>query len=164
MLSSKWSRQLALNASIALVLEFTIIYVVCFFLADRRYESPVTYALMGLAGLYAFRIANWLINTLVSTAVYYLTKSQRVSALVAMFYQYKIPVNEATMFADGNGLYEAIAASNDTSADAKRFAVMSIGEFNGIRFSNRALGLMQMYAVSDAAWERYRSEVNAKRT
>jgi hypothetical protein len=162
MFSTKWSRQLAMNLVIALALEFATLYVVCLFLADRRYESPITYAFIGLAGLYAFRVANGVLNIIVNSAVYYVTKRQRVSSLVAMFYQYRIPVNEETMFTDGNGLYEAIAASKDTSEDAKRFAIMSIGEFNGIRFSNRTLGLMQMYAVSDAAWERYRSEVNAK--
>ena len=79
-----------------------------------------------------------------------------------MFYQHKIPVTEETMFADGAGVLDTIAASKDTSPEAKRFALMSLGELNGMRVSNRPLAVMQAYAVIDAAWERYRSEVNAR--
>lgn len=161
MFANKWSRQLLFSAAIALALEFAIIYVVCVFITPA-YESTLTYALIGLAGLYVLRLANALLSLIVNTAIYYITKKQRVSTVVAMFYHYKVPVNEETAFADGDGLLEAIAASKDSTPEAKRFALMSLGEFSGIRLSNRPLALMRAYSVMDEAWERYRSEVNAR--
>jgi len=161
MLGTKFSRQLVLNALIALAIEFALIYGVCVLIADK-WDSPFANALWGIAALYAFRVVNALINMVITTAVYSLTKKQRVSAITAMFYHHKIPVNDETMFADSSALLEAIAASQDTSPEAKHFALKSLGEFSGIRVCNRMLALMQMHTVMDAAWERYRSEVNAK--
>jgi hypothetical protein len=161
MLASKTSRQLALSAAVGLAIEFGIMFAISLFIAGPN-DSPFVYALIGLALLYAFRMANGLLNMILATALYYLTKRRRVSAVVAMFYQNKIPVNDDTRFADGNTLLEAIAASPETTPEAKRFALMSIGEFSGIRLANRPMGLMQAYAVMDTAWERYRSEIDAK--
>jgi hypothetical protein len=90
-----------------------------------------------LAALYAFRIANGLIKIAVMTATYYLTKAQRVSDTVAMLYKHKVPVNDDTMFADSTNLLETLVAAKDVNEETKRFALMSIGELNGLRLANR---------------------------
>jgi|SRR5215203_2451591 len=102
MLADKNFRRLLFAGLVALIIEFSVIYVVCLFLAGRPYESPLTYALIGLAGLYAFRVADGVINMIVATG-------------------------------SGSGLLEAIAASNETSPAAKRFALASIGEWSATR-------------------------------
>ncbi len=161
MLKSKGSRQLLLYGAVALGIEFAIIYATCLLISGQD-DPTFIYALIGLAGLYAFRVANSLMNMLVGTIVYYLTKKQRVSTVVAMFYQHKIPVNEETMFADGTGVLDALAVAKGLSEEARKFAFMSIGEINGLRASSRPLAVLQACAVIDAAWDRYRSEMNAK--
>jgi hypothetical protein len=142
MIKSKGSRQLLLYGAVALGIEFAIIYAICLLISGQD-DPTFMYALIGLAGLYGFRVANGLMNMVVGTIVYYLTKKQRVSTVVAMFYQHKIPVNQETMFADGTGVLDTLAVAKELNEEAKKFAVMSVGELNGIRASSRPLALLQ---------------------
>jgi hypothetical protein len=153
------ARQALASIPLGLAIEYGVIYVLCYFF-NREYNLAFT-ALIGLAGLYVFRFGNWLLLTIRQAIMYYLTKGRWVNDTVAAFYRTKMPVNDDTMFADGTDALAIVAQSETASPQAKQYALLTMGELNAVSHA-RPITMLQVCSVIDAAWDRYRSEANAR--
>jgi hypothetical protein len=127
-------------------------------------DSMWTTGAFFLAGLYAFRVANWLFRVLVGSAMYYITKERRVDAVVAMFYQHKLPLTEglAVDTDDLQAEFAVLARKPGISEDLRHFLYMTVAEITWLRMEGRLFALFQASSVLDAAVRRYRNEVNAR--
>jgi len=100
----------------------------------------------------------------VTTATYYIGKRGWIDAVVAQFYQHKLPIGEE-LPAYSDDVVDAFARISrrcDISDDLRQFLSMTVAEVSTLRMQGKFLPALRAVSVLDAAVDRYRAELNAR--